>query len=157
MSRSTCGVILFRSMVFKGVLYMPQKIRSIANKCLRRILKIWLPETISIAAVLERRNQQRIKHHITSRKWNWIDYTEKKPTPYITRKKCNWMGHTPRTSIRYKTSAVMEPSRLTEKGKVEKHRQKQQKNQDVDGNNWKRNLKTVSGGKVFNGLCSIRE
>ena len=58
---------------------MLQKIQTFVNKCLRRILRIWWPETISNEALWERTNQEPIEHQIRRKKWSWIGNTLGKP------------------------------------------------------------------------------
>ena len=50
-----------------------KKLQAFINTCLRKILRIHWPETISNAALWEQTRQIPVKDDITQRKWRWVD------------------------------------------------------------------------------------
>ena len=66
------------------------KVQSFINTCLRKILRIHWPETISNAELWEQTNQIQVKDEITQRKWRWIGHTLRKPADCITRQALTW-------------------------------------------------------------------
>ena len=59
-------------------------------RCLRKILRIHWPETISNTELWEQTNQIQVKDEITQRKWRWIGHTLRKPVDCITRQALTW-------------------------------------------------------------------
>ena len=57
-----------------------KKVELFINKCVRRILRIWWPETIREPA----------KCTISMRKWAWIGHTLRKPRKNITKQDLAW-------------------------------------------------------------------
>ena len=66
------------------------KVQSFVNTCLRKILRIHWPETISNTELWERTNQVPVRDDITQRKWRWIGHTLRKPEDCITRQALTW-------------------------------------------------------------------
>jgi hypothetical protein len=59
------------------------KLRSFVNRCLRRILNIRRPDTISNNSLREITKQEQIDIQIKKRKWRWIGHTLRKPAGAI--------------------------------------------------------------------------
>ena len=69
---------------------LTNKIQVFVNKCLRRILRIWWPNTISNDDLYVRCNQSPIVCEIKRRKWNWIGHTLRKPVTEPCRQALEW-------------------------------------------------------------------
>lgn len=69
---------------------LTNKIQSFVNRCLRRILKIWWPNTISNIELHRRTNQQPIATEISIRKWGWIGHTFRKDPDEVCRQALDW-------------------------------------------------------------------
>jgi hypothetical protein len=68
----------------------PHKLQTFINRCLRNILNIRWPETISNEQLWARTNQTPMETEIKKRKWSWIDHTLRKPECNITRQALDW-------------------------------------------------------------------
>ena len=66
-----------------------KRVQTFINSCLRRILKIHWPNTISNADLWERTNQVPAEEEIR-RRWRWIGHTLRKPSTNITRQALTW-------------------------------------------------------------------
>lgn len=66
------------------------KLQVFVNKCLRRICKIFWPETISNSDLHELTNIKPILKEIGKRKWRWIGHTLRRPTDNIARQALDW-------------------------------------------------------------------
>lgn len=60
-------------------------LQSFVNRCLRKILRIYWPNTISNNDLWERTNQTPIIKEIKRRKWRWLGHTLRKPNNDITK------------------------------------------------------------------------
>ncbi len=60
------------------------------NSCLRRILHIRWPDTISNTNLWERTGQLPVEAEIWKRRWGWIGHTLRKPPTNITRQALRW-------------------------------------------------------------------
>lgn len=69
---------------------LEKKLQIFVNKCLRKILKIWWPNTISNKLLLEKCNQIPIQSEIKKRRWNWIGHTLRKPPTEICGQAMEW-------------------------------------------------------------------
>ncbi|XP_043922942.1 uncharacterized protein LOC122798228, partial [Protopterus annectens] len=67
-----------------------KKLQTFTNSCLRNILRIRWPDTISNATLLERTNQLSIGEEVKRRRWRWIGHTLRKPANNITRQALRW-------------------------------------------------------------------
>lgn len=67
-----------------------QKLHTLINKCLRKILNILWPEVISNEELWERTHQSCMEESIKRRKWKWIGHTLRKPENNITRSAVEW-------------------------------------------------------------------
>ena len=66
------------------------KLQTFINKCLRRILKVYWPETIRNIDLWERTDQEPVEISMKRRKWRWIGHTLRKPANNITRQALDW-------------------------------------------------------------------
>ena len=66
------------------------KVQTFLNSCLRRILQIHWPETISNVDLWERTRQLPAEEEIKRRRWRWIGHTLRKPASNITRQALTW-------------------------------------------------------------------
>ena len=66
------------------------KVHTFLNSCLRRILQIHWPETISNVDLWERTRQLPAEEEIKRRRWRWIGHTLRKPASNITRQALTW-------------------------------------------------------------------
>ena len=91
---------LFNSNVMSVLLYGAEtwflnkthetKLQVFINKCLRRIHKVFWPNTISNKDLLERSNMNEIKMVIKQRKWRWLGHTLRKGPEDITKQSLRW-------------------------------------------------------------------
>ena len=91
---------IFRSNVKSVLLYgcetwrmnktTTRKIQVFINGCLRQILGIHWPETISNADLWRRTGEEDVEREIAGRKWRWIGHTLRKPPDNITKQSLRW-------------------------------------------------------------------
>ena len=62
-----------------------KKIQTFINQCLRRILRIHWPETISNENLWARTQQTPVEEDIRQRRWRWLGHTLRKPASSISR------------------------------------------------------------------------
>ena len=67
-----------------------RRVQVFINNCLRRILNVCWPETISNSLVWERTNQLPAEEQIRKRRWKWIGHTLRKSSDCITRQALTW-------------------------------------------------------------------
>ncbi|VDP30520.1 unnamed protein product [Schistosoma curassoni] len=67
-----------------------QKIHVFINNCLRKILRIGWPDTISNNLPWERTNQIPVEEGIKKKRWKWIGHTLRKAPNCITRQAPTW-------------------------------------------------------------------
>ena len=60
------------------------------NSCLRRILKIRWPDTISNVQLWQKMGQLAADEEIRKRRWGWIGHTLRRPPTNITRQALRW-------------------------------------------------------------------
>ncbi|VDP38217.1 unnamed protein product [Schistosoma curassoni] len=80
-----------------------QKIQVFINSCLRKILRICWPDTISSNQLWERTNQIPVEEEIRMKRWKWIGHIEES------------------TQLRHKTSPQLESLKPKEEGKIKEH------------------------------------
>jgi len=66
------------------------KLQTFANRCLRRILQIYWPDTISNATLWETTGQLPVKEQIKKRKWTWIVHILRRSNTCIARQALGW-------------------------------------------------------------------
>ncbi|VDP81639.1 unnamed protein product [Schistosoma mattheei] len=120
-----------------------KKIQAFINTCLRRILNIHWPDTISNSLLWRRTNQLPAEEEIKKRRWKWIGHTLRKSSNCITRQALTWnpegklKSGRPKNTLRREIKADVE--RMTD--------------------NWKE-LERISQGRVewrmlVSGLCAF--
>ncbi|VDP17507.1 unnamed protein product [Schistosoma margrebowiei] len=67
-----------------------QKIQVFINSCLRKILQIHWPDTISNNQLWERTNQIPVEEEIRKKRWKWIGHTLRKAPNCVTRQALTW-------------------------------------------------------------------
>ncbi|VDP30702.1 unnamed protein product [Schistosoma margrebowiei] len=67
-----------------------KKIQVFINGCLRKILNIHWPDTISNSLLWERTNQLPAEEEIRKRRWKWLGHTLRKSSNCITRQALTW-------------------------------------------------------------------
>ncbi|VDO59455.1 unnamed protein product, partial [Schistosoma curassoni] len=120
-----------------------QKIQVFINNCLRKILQIHWPNTISNNLLWERTNQIVAEEEIRKKCWKWIRYTLRKSSNCVTRKALTWnpggqrRRGTPKNTLRWEMEIDM---RKMNKNWMELEKKAQDR---------------VGLRMVFGGLCSI--
>uniref|UniRef100_A0A183L1I6 Tick transposon n=1 Tax=Schistosoma curassoni TaxID=6186 RepID=A0A183L1I6_9TREM len=61
-----------------------KRLQVFINSCLRKILNIHRPDTISNSLLWERTNQLPVEEEIGKRRWKWIGHTLRKSSNCIT-------------------------------------------------------------------------
>lgn len=84
------SVLLYGCQTWKITKPIVNKIQVFINKCLRQILKIYWPNTISNAELWQRCNQTPIGETIKKRKYGWIGHTLRRPGNNISRQALDW-------------------------------------------------------------------
>ena len=78
------SVLLYGAETWRTTKATQHRIQTFVNTCLRRILRIHWPETISNAELWERTQQRPVEEEILRRRWGWLGHTLRKPGPNIT-------------------------------------------------------------------------
>ncbi|VDO88119.1 unnamed protein product [Schistosoma margrebowiei] len=81
-----------------------KKVQVFINSCLRKILNIHWPDTISSSLLWERTNQLPAEEEIRKRRWKWIGHTLRKSLNCITRQALTWNPEGKRTRGRPKNT-----------------------------------------------------
>ena len=84
------AVLLYGSETWRTTKTITKKVQTFVNSCLRRILGIHWPETISNKELWSRTGQLAAEEEIKRRKWRWIGHTLRKPSTTITRQALTW-------------------------------------------------------------------
>ncbi|KAK7103731.1 hypothetical protein V1264_018575 [Littorina saxatilis] len=84
------SVLLYGAETWRTTKTTIRKVQTFINSCLRRVLKIRWPETISNADLWERTCQLPAEELIRKRRWGWIGHTLRKPSTNITRQALRW-------------------------------------------------------------------
>ena len=92
------SVLLYGSETWRTNKSTLRKLQSFNNRCLRQILNIHWPDTISNKALHTRTRQQPLELGLRRRGWRWIGHTMRQPKDNIARKSLNWnpQGKRPR-------------------------------------------------------------
>ena len=83
---------------------LENKIQVFLNKCLRRILKIFWPNTITNEELWSRTNQDNVQTQILQRKFRWLGHTLRKENTDITKTALRWNPQGNRNRGRPKTT-----------------------------------------------------
>ena len=95
-----------------------RKIQVFVNKCLKRIVKIYWPNTIRNEDLWELTGIEKLDVMIRRRKWNWIGHTLRKPTEDIANQSLFWNPQGLRKKGRPRSTwkrTVVEEARAAEK------------------------------------------
>ena len=84
------AVLLYGSETWRTTKSTTKKIQTFINGCLRKILQIHWPETISNRDLWQRTGQLEADKEIRRRRWRWIGHTLRKPPTSITRQALTW-------------------------------------------------------------------
>ena len=66
------------------------KVQTFVNNCLRRILQIHWPDTISNSELWEKTQQRPVEEEIRRRRWAWIGHSLRKPVTSTIRQALTW-------------------------------------------------------------------
>ena len=83
-------ILLYGSETWKVTNAISNRLQTFINRCLRQILKIRWPQTISNNRLWEETNQTPITETISKRKWSWIGHTCRREADNITRQALEW-------------------------------------------------------------------
>ena len=136
-------ILLYGSETWKITTNILTKLQIFINRCLRRLLGIYWPNTISNANLWTLTKQDSIEMQIRRRKWKWIGHTLRR-NQSITKQALTWNPQGRRNRGRPKTTW-----RRTTEGEMKK-----------EGLSWQqleRRAQDRRGWKSFvDGLCSFR-
>ena len=83
-------VLLYGAETWRTTTTIIRKVQVFINSCLRKILNIHWPDTISNSVLWERTNQLPAEEEIRKRRWKWIGHTLRKSPMCITRQSLTW-------------------------------------------------------------------
>ncbi|CAH8465462.1 unnamed protein product [Schistosoma haematobium] len=83
-------VLLYGAETWRTTKAIIQKIQVFINNCLRKILQIHWPDTISNNVLWERTNQIPVEEEIRKKRWKWIGHTLRKAPNCVTRQALTW-------------------------------------------------------------------
>ena len=83
-------ILLYGSETWRTTKTTITKVQTFINNCLRRILNIHWPDTISNNDLWQRTGQKPVEEEIRRRRWGWIGHTLRKPGTSITRQALRW-------------------------------------------------------------------
>ncbi|VDP49350.1 unnamed protein product [Schistosoma margrebowiei] len=84
------AVLLYGAETWRTTTTTMKKVQVFINSCLRKILNIYWPDTISNSLLWERTNQLPAEEEIRKRRWKWIGHTLRKSSNCITRQALTW-------------------------------------------------------------------
>ena len=84
------SVLLYGAETWRTTANTTKKIQTFINLCLRRIIQIRWPDTISNKDLWHRTNQKPAEVEIRQRRWRWIGHTLRKPATSTTRHVLRW-------------------------------------------------------------------
>jgi hypothetical protein len=83
-------VLFYGAETWRTTVAVINKIQVFINSCLRKILRIYWPNTISNIDLWHKTNQLPVEDEIRKRRWRWIGHTLRKPPSNITRQALRW-------------------------------------------------------------------
>ncbi|VDO63472.1 unnamed protein product, partial [Schistosoma margrebowiei] len=98
------AVLLYGAETWRTTTTTIKKVQVFINSCLRKILNIHWPDTISNSLLWERTNQLPAEEEIRKRRWKWIGHTLRKSSNCITRQALTWNPEGKRTRGRPKNT-----------------------------------------------------
>ena len=84
------SVLLYGSECWKSTTSIERKLEVFQNKCLRRILKIYWPNTISNEELWIRTATTPIQEAIQTRRWRWLGHVCRMPSTALPRTALRW-------------------------------------------------------------------
>ncbi|KAH9583018.1 LINE-1 retrotransposable element ORF2 protein [Schistosoma haematobium] len=84
------AILLYGAETWRTTTTTIKKVQVFINSCLRKILNIHWPDTISNSLLWERTNQLPAEEEIRKRRWKWIGHTLRKSSNCITRQALTW-------------------------------------------------------------------
>ncbi|CAH8589616.1 unnamed protein product [Schistosoma haematobium] len=84
------AVLLYGAETWRTTTTTIKKVQVFINSCLRKILNIHWPDTISNSLRWEKTNQLPDEEEIRKRRWKWIGHTLRKSSNCITRQALTW-------------------------------------------------------------------
>ncbi|VDP76777.1 unnamed protein product [Schistosoma mattheei] len=90
-----------------------KNVQAFINSCLRKLLNVHWPYTISNSLLWDRTNQLPAEKEIRKRRWKWIGHTLRKSSNCITRQALTWNPEgkrkrgRPKNTLRREIDAVM--------------------------------------------------
>ena len=84
------SVLLYGAETWRTTVRTINKIQTFINNCLRQILRIHWPDTISNKDLWQRTNQRPAEEEIIKRRWRWIGHTLRKPASNVTKQSLKW-------------------------------------------------------------------
>lgn len=137
-------VLLYGSETWRTTTNITNKLQTFINHCLRRILGVFWPNTISNINLWECTKQETVDIQLLRRKWSWIGHTLRRNTTAITKQALTWNPQgkrgrgRPKNTWRRSTEQEFKKKGLT---------WKQLERMAQDRRGWK---------QFINGLCSER-
>ena len=83
-------VLMYRAETWRTTVTTSKNIQTFINRCLRRILQIHWPDTISNEELWQRTRQKHADVEIRQRRWGWIGHTLRKTATNTTRQALRW-------------------------------------------------------------------
>src|SRR4029434_4171312 len=83
-------VLLYGSETWRTTTNISNKLQTFINHCLRRILGVFWPNTISNINLWECTKQETVDIQLLRRKWSWIGHTLRRNTTAITKQALDW-------------------------------------------------------------------
>ncbi|VDP69755.1 unnamed protein product [Schistosoma curassoni] len=87
---STSAVLLYGAKTWRTTTTTIKKVQVFINSCIRKILNIHWPDTISNSLLWEKTNQLPAEEEIGKRRWKWIGHTLRKSSNCITKQAVTW-------------------------------------------------------------------
>ena len=84
------SVLLYGAETWRTTKATSSKLQTFINRCLRHILGIYWPNTITNEELWQTTQQEQIETQIRRRKWGWIGHTLRKPFSNTTRQALTW-------------------------------------------------------------------
>ncbi|VDP31001.1 unnamed protein product [Schistosoma margrebowiei] len=106
------AVLLYGAETWRTTTTIIKKVQVLINSCLRKILNIHWPDTISNSLLWERTNQFPAEEEIRKRRWKWIGHTLRKSSNCITRRALTWNPEGKRKRGRPKNTLRREIKRM---------------------------------------------
>ncbi|VDP40866.1 unnamed protein product [Schistosoma curassoni] len=83
-------VLLYGAETWRTTKAIIQEIQVFINSCLRKIIRISWPDTISNNVLWKRTNQIPVEEEIRKQRWKWIGHTLRKAPSCVTRQGPTW-------------------------------------------------------------------